>query len=177
MSATLALPIVVLTVVVLAMLGELVVSRANERVFRRRGAVDVPDGVYRVMQLAYPGAFVAMAVEGAMKGRAFDGLFVLGAAIFIAGKALKTWAIVSLGYRWTYRVLVLPGEPLVTSGPYRHVQHPNYVGVLGELVGMALMMAAPVTGIAGTVLFGELLRRRVRAEERALGLRTEAGLR
>ena len=85
-------------------------------------------------------------------------------------KALKFWAIATLGPRWSYRVLVLPGAPLVTSGPYRLMRHPNYVGVMGELVAMALMTHARVTGAVGIVLFGWLLVRRIAAEERAMGI-------
>jgi methyltransferase len=68
-------------------------------------------------------------------------------------------------------VLVLPGEPLVTRGPYRHLRHPNYVAVAGELIGAAAMLAAPYTGVVFTALFVEIMRRRVQVEERALGLR------
>ena len=164
----------VLVVVLLGMLVELLVSRFNERRYRREGAVDVPDGVYRVMQWAYPGSFVAMAVEGMLAGRTPDAIAAWGVVVFAAGKALKAWAIASLGRRWTYRVLVLPGDPLVATGPYRLLRHPNYVGVIGELIGMALMMGALVTGPLALLGFGELLRRRVAAEERALGLRSAA---
>ena len=48
--------------------------------------------------------------------------------------------------RWSFRVLVLPGAPLVTTGPYRYLRHPNYLAVLGEFAGVALALAAPVTG-------------------------------
>jgi methyltransferase len=65
-------------------------------------------------------------------------------------------------------VLVVPGEPLVTSGPYRFLRHPNYVAVAGELIGMALMMAAPVTGTLAVAGFGRLMVRRMRVEERSL---------
>jgi len=65
-------------------------------------------------------------------------------------------------------VLVLPGVPLVTGGPYRFVRHPNYVGVVGELLGMALVTGARVTGPLGIVFFSWLLFRRIRAEDRAL---------
>ena len=67
-----------------------------------------------------------------------------------------------------YKVLVLPGVPLVTGGPYQFVRHPNYVGVIGELIGMALITGARVTGPFGVVFFSWLLVRRIRAEERAL---------
>ena len=43
-------------------------------------------------------------------------------------------------------MIVVPGDPLVASGPYRYLRHPNYVGVVGELVGAALMTRALITG-------------------------------
>ena len=59
-----------------------------------------------------------------------------GLAVFFVGtKALKWWAILTLGPSWTFRVIVVPGAPLIASGPYRFVRHPNYVGVVGELIG------------------------------------------
>jgi methyltransferase len=161
----------VLGLVLFSMLLELRRSQANERILRRRGAVGVADPVYPAMRWAYPCVFVAMAAEGALAGRRLDLFAIAGAAVFAAGKALKVWAIHTLGERWTYRVFVLPQQPLVAGGPYAFLRHPNYAGVLGELIGMALMMRAPVTGVVGTLVFGELLRRRIASEETALGLR------
>jgi len=86
-------------------------------------------------------------------------------------KALKFWAIASLGGRWSFRVLVLPEAPLVTRGPYRFLRHPNYIAVMGELLSVALALAAPVTGTLALVTFAWLLSRRIACEERALGLR------
>jgi methyltransferase len=67
-------------------------------------------------------------------------------------------------------VLVLPGVPLVRSGPYALMRHPNYVAVVGELAGMALLTGARVAGPAGALLFVCLVYRRIQAEEAALGL-------
>ena len=64
----------------------------------------------------------------------------------------------------------------VVGGPYRWFRHPNYVAVVGELIGLALMMHAAVTGPLMTVFFMELLRRRIAAEERALERATRAGI-
>ena len=58
--------------------------------------------------------------------------------------------------------------PLVTSGPYRLMRHPNYVGLMGEIAGVALMMRAPFTGVASALVFGALLVARIRVEERLL---------
>jgi len=164
------LSIVSVTTILLMMLLELRVSREHERELLRRGAIQPADPVFSTMRWAYPGSFIAMAVEGAFTGAPSGVLTVAGAAVFIAAKALKVWAIRSLGHRWTYRVLVLPNAPLITAGPYQFLRHPNYVGVVGELVGMALLVQAPVTGVLSVVGFGYLLHLRIRAEERALGL-------
>jgi methyltransferase len=112
-----------------------------------------------------------MGVEGVVGARDPDAVTIAGAIVFTAGKALKYWAIAALGPRWSYRVFLVPGAPLVTTGPYRVFQHPNYVGVLGELVGMALLTGARWTGPVMTLYFSWLLLRRMTAENRALGIR------
>lgn len=159
-----------LAIVLVIMLVELRVSLAHERELFRAGAIEAPDPVYSTMRWAYPGTFVAMAIEGLVTAMPPGFLTIAGAAVLIAGKALKVWAIASLGTRWTYRVLVIPSAPLVTRGPYRFLRHPNYVGVVGELVGMALLVQAPVTGVLSVIGFGYLLNLRIRTEEQALGL-------
>ncbi|HYE87719.1 MAG TPA: isoprenylcysteine carboxylmethyltransferase family protein, partial [Vicinamibacterales bacterium] len=92
-----------------------------------------------------------------------------GLALLGFAKALKIWAISSLGSKWSYRVLVIPGEPLVTSGPYRFLAHPNYVAVVGEIVSVAAIVWAPITGTLATVGFGWLMIQRMQIEDRALG--------
>ena len=171
MSPAPAVAIAALTLlaVLLIMLGEAALSRHNEHVLRARGAVEPHGDVYRTMAWAYPACFVAMALEGAMFGPApRDGLAV-GLAVFGIAKALKVWAVSSLGIRWTFRVLVPPGVALVARGPYALVRHPNYLAVLGELLGMALIVWAPVTGVVSLVGFGALIRKRIAVEDRALG--------
>jgi methyltransferase len=150
------------------MLAELRRSRANERLLRERGAVEPPGDVYRAMALVYPVIFVAMAVEGALTGPARDGVLVTGFAVFVAAKLLKLWAISALGKRWSYRVLVLPGAPLVSTGPYAHLRHPNYVAVFGEIAGFALMVGAHVSGVISLLAFAFLVRKRIAVEEKAL---------
>lgn len=165
------LSVVALAVIMVFMLGELALSLRNERMLIAQGAFEPADPVYRTMRWAYPGVFVAMALEGSIVGPAAGATALGGVLVIAAAKLLKFWAIATLGVRWTYRVLVIPGAPLVSSGPYRWLRHPNYVGVIGELVGMAVLMGAQVTGPVSLLFFSWLLRRRILAEERALGLR------
>lgn len=164
-----SLVIVILAIVAVLMLAELWLSRSNERALRAQGASEPADGVYPTMAWAYPASFLAMGLEGASAGPPSDVVFAAGLAVFVAAKAIKYWAITSLGRRWTFRVLVLPGVPLVTRGPYAWLRHPNYVGVLGELIGVALLVYAPVTGLIATAGFALLLRHRIAIEDRALG--------
>ncbi len=165
------------------MLAETRLSRRNESALRARGAIAPPGDVYKVMAWLYPSAFVLMGIEGAWRAHtagltqwaAFEpstdggpSWALAGAVLFVASKALKYWAIASLGERWSFRVLVQPGRPLVTTGPYRYVSHPNYIGVVGELVGAAMMLGARVAGPIMTAAFGVVLWARVRFESRIL---------
>src|SRR5215211_6003401 len=104
--------IVALIVALALTLLELQVSTRNEAILRARGAIAPPDPVYPSMRWAYPAMFLMMAIEGLMSGPASASVLASGLAIFVLGKILKTWAIRSLGTRWTYRVFVLPGHPL-----------------------------------------------------------------
>lgn len=155
-------------VIFFPMIIEAVYAARNERAQFARGGVEPPGDVYRIMRFVYPGLFAAMLVEGAIRGIPGDRWLTGGLIVFVAGKALKWWAIATLGSRWTFRVVVVPREPLVASGPYRFLRHPNYVGVFLELVGAAFMTRASVSGPLGIVLFSSLVFLRISVENRAL---------
>lgn len=159
------------------MLAEQRLSRANERRLRAAGAIEPAGDPWRAIAILYPGAFLLMGVEGAWRAmqpvvadapHLAPSWAASGLLLFVASKALKYWAIGALGDRWSFRLLVEPGRPLVTSGPYRYVSHPNYIAVAGELVGTAMMMASFVAGPVMMGAFGVALWSRVTVEERAL---------
>ena len=163
-------PLIVTIVVFGTMIGEAVLASANERVLLAHGARIVPDPSFRWMRVAYPAGFLAVIVEGWWKGVQWQGWMALGVAIYLLGKAVKYAAIATLGTRWSFRVFVVPGAPLVSRGIYAVLRHPNYVGVAGEVIGVGLWMHAPITGTLFAVTFGFILLWRIRVEERALGL-------
>lgn len=166
-----ALAVATLTTVasLLIMAGEAVLSAFNEKQLRARGAIEPAGDVIAYMRWTYPGAFILMGIEGALTGPAPQNVMIGGLALFGLAKALKVWAISSLGARWSYRVLVVPGEPLVTSGPYRFISHPNYLAVVGEIVSVAAIVWAPISGVLAAIGFGWLMIARIRIEDQALG--------
>ena len=153
------------------MLVEAFVSRRNERTLRQLGAVEPVGDVYARMQVLYPALFVAILLEGMYRDAPRDMIAAAGFTIFVAAKALKYWAVLTLGGRWTFRVLVPDGSSRIVAGPYQLMRHPNYVAVLGEFAGAALFVHAFVTGALALLSFGALIRARIHVEERALGLR------
>jgi methyltransferase len=163
--------VIVAVVAFVPMIAEARRSWRHERALRSLGAIEPDVDVYRAMRIAYPACFIAIAGEAWMRAAPLGPSFIAGACVFTAAKALKYWAIAALGGRWTFRVLVPPDQPLVATGPYRLMRHPNYVGVAGEIAGAGLMGDAPIAGAASLVVFGGLLLARIRVEERALGER------
>ena len=143
-------------------------ASANERAQRARGGVEPAGDVYNVMRVVYPGAFLAMFVEGTLRVAPGPIVVLAGAVLFLAAKGLKWWAILSLGPFWTFRVIVVPGSRRIVSGPYRFVPHPNYVAVVGEFIAVAMMTGAVVSGPLALLAFAALLVKRIAVEERAL---------
>jgi len=149
---------------------ELVVSARNARLARARGGVETGQGHYPVMAVFHGLFLVACAVEVVLLGRPFPGALGWAALAAVLGaQTLRYWAIATLGWRWSTRIVVLPGTAPVTAGPYRWVRHPNYLAVIAEMVALPLVHGAWLTALVFSLGNAWLLRVRVRAEEEALG--------
>lgn len=151
-------------------LVELLLSLRNARQARAAGAVEAGGGHYPVMVVFHAVFLLSCAAEVWLLQRSFPGALgwtALGVAVVAQG--LRYWAVASLGVRWNTRVLVWPGVPPVTSGPYRFLRHPNYLAIVLEMVAVPLVYGAWVTAAVFSLGNLLLLRVRIRAEERALG--------
>jgi methyltransferase len=116
------------------------------------------------------GAFlVCCAVEVfALERPLVPALAAVAGAALLGTMALRYWAVTALGDRWNTRVLVEPGVPPVSAGPYRWLRHPNYLAVVVEVAALPMLHTAWLTAIVFTVLDAWMLRVRIAVEERAL---------
>ena len=95
-------------------------------------------------------------------------IHVIPLVIYIALQIARVWVIATLGERWTTRIIILPGAPLVRHGPYRWLDHPNYLIVIGEIAVLPLVFGLPVVAGFFSVLNAIVLWVRLREENEAL---------
>jgi methyltransferase len=151
-------------------LAELVLSTRNARRTLAAGGIETGRGHYRIMVVFHAAFLVACAVEPLLWPRAWPPAASLAAlALALLAMALRWWAVITLGDRWSTRIVVLPGAPPVVGGPYRHLRHPNYLAVVVELAAVPLLGGAVFTAALATLGNALLLAVRIPAEERALG--------
>ena len=169
----LALLVALVALIALQRVLELRLSRRHERALERRGAHECGTGHYPIIVGLHAAWLVCILVEGWLRGAELSSWWPFWGTLFLVGQALRYWAILSLGERWTTRVMVLPGASLVKRGPYKHVRHPNYLAIALELLSAPLVFGAWVTAFLVTLLNVGVLEVRIRAEERALREATE----
>ena len=156
-------------VVGLERIAELVVSKRNLAWSRARGGVEFGSGHYPAMVILHTGLLLCCLAEVFWLDRPF--LPMLGwpmLAVVIAAQALRWWCIATLGQQWNTRVVVVPGAPRVTGGPYRLMSHPNYIAVIVEGIALPLVHSAWITACVFTVLNAVLLTTRINTENAAL---------
>jgi methyltransferase len=167
---------VLVVLVGLERLAELVVSTRNARWSFARGGVETGKGHYPAMVALHSALLAGALLEVWLLGRPF--LPVLGATMLVlvlASQGLRWWCIATLGRQWNTRVIVVPGLPLVATGPYRFLRHPNYIAVALEGVALPLVHSAWITALVFTALNIPLLAVRLRTEEAALRRAAPAG--
>jgi methyltransferase len=159
-----------LALLALERLFELRLSRHNVRAALARGGIEVGARHFRAMAALHTAFLASCALEVTLLGRPFPGAAGFAAlATALLAQALRYWAIGALKERWSVRVIAVPGDAPVTSGPYRFVRHPNYVAVALEMISVPLVHGAFLTAAVFSLANAVLLAIRIPAEERALG--------
>lgn len=156
--------------VALQRLAELAWSARNARIMLARGGVAFGEAHYPVL--------VAVMVMWLATLALFDAAHPVSRAwlaVFVLLQLARVWVLATLRERWTTRVIVVPGLPLVRSGPYRFLRHPNYWIVLAEIVVVPLCVGLWWHAALFAVAVGAVLWVRIRCEEKALALANAAG--
>ncbi len=149
---------------VLQRLAEIRRARQNTRKLLQEGAREFAPRHYQVMVLVHVCWFAAWFFEVALQGSSWDGRWLAPA---LAGQLLRAWAQQTLGERWTTRILVIRHEQPVESGPFRFLRHPNYWGVVLELLSFPMLFGAWRTSLLISLANAMLLHWRIRMEEQA----------
>ena len=150
-------------------LAELRVARRNAQWSHERGGREYGGGHYPVMVALHTALLAGCLIEVVLAHRGF--VPALGwpmLSIVVAAQALRWWCIRTLGPQWNTRILVVPGLPLITAGPYRWLRHPNYVAVIAEGIALPLVYSAWITATVFTAANAMLLTARIRTEDAAL---------
>ena len=156
--------IAVLAFVTLQRLAELALSQRNTKRLLARGAIEVAHGHYPFIVTLHALWLAVLWFLG--PGPPIE---IVPLVLFALLQLGRLWVIATLGERWTTRIIVLPGAPLVKSGPYRWFNHPNYLIVIGEFAVLPLVFGLTMVAIVFSVLNGLLLWVRIRDENMALG--------
>jgi methyltransferase len=160
----LILNIVILALVTLQRLGELWLSKRNTGRLVAQGAREHSPGHYPLIVGVHTAWLLALWLLA--PSRPIIGSWL---AIFVAIEIARIWVLTSLGPRWTTRIIVIPDASLVRRGPYRFVNHPNYVVVAAEILVLPLVFRLWQVALLFTLLNAAVLTIRIRAENAALG--------
>ena len=149
---------------VLQRLVELVIARRNHRTLAARGAIEFGRRHYPALVALHAGWLLALLVTIEPQTRVSLPLL----AVFVLLECGRVWVVATLGSRWTTRIMAVPGAKRIRTGPYRYLDHPNYLIVCGEIAVVPLMFGAWSLALIASVLNLLALRTRVRVENKAL---------
>ena len=157
--------IAILGFVTVQRLAELALSHRNTKALLARGAREHGAAHYPLIVAVHAAWLAALWLLA--PGRAVSWPLI---GLFGLLQLLRLWVLVTLGPRWTTRIIVLPDAPLVAGGPFRFIRHPNYAVVAGEIAVLPLAFGLWEVALAFSLLNAAILAVRIRAEERALGI-------
>ena len=144
-------------------LGELWLSSRNTRRLLAKGAREHSPGHYPLIVAVHAAWLIALWLLAL--DRPVDGFWL---AMFVLIELARIWVLASLGQRWTTRIIVLPKTRLVRRGPYRFVDHPNYLVVAAEIAVLPLVFGLWKIALVFSLLNALILKIRISAENAAL---------
>ena len=158
-----SLATVLLTLVTAERLAELWLARRNTKALLAKGAVEVAASHYPLIVGLHAVWLATLWVLGT--GAVVRPFWL---AVFLLLQVARVWILGTLGPRWTTRIIVLPDAPLITTGPYRWLSHPNYAVVVGEIAVLPLCLGLPMVALIFSLANAAVLSLRIASENAAL---------
>ncbi len=154
---------IILSLVTLQRLAELYIAHRNTKRLIDNGGYEVGSGHYPLIVALHTLWLVGLWYFAWRLEPVWGWIFA-----YLVLEAARGWIIAALGSRWTTRIIVVPGEPLVEEGPYRFFRHPNYMIVAGELFILPMAFGLWWYALLFLILNGALLYWRIKSEDEAL---------
>ena len=155
--------VLLLALVTAERLAELLLARRNTAALLAKGAFEVAPGHYPLIVVLHAVWLLGLWLIGRTHP-----LSRIWLASFLVLQVLRAWVLLTLGRRWTTRIIVLPGAPLVVHGPYRLLTHPNYVLVVFEVAVLPLCFGLPWYALVFSAANAVIVAIRIQAENAAL---------
>ena len=152
--------------VILLRIGELLLSKRNEKWLLRNDAVEYGNEHYPFIVALHVVFILSLILEYSTRQPTSYSLFFL--IVYFLLLAFKSWVMLSLGKFWNTKIYRIADVPLITKGPYKYFKHPNYLVVIGEIAVIPLAFHLYYTTLTFTVLNTIMLTVRIKEENKAL---------
>ena len=169
MDLSVILFLLLLLAVAALRLVEMRVSRRNQLRMISQGMAKPSDPSFRWVALVHTCVLIGAALEVVFLHRPFiPWLAAVAFFVFILSNLIRLWVVRTLGQLWTVQVMDSTALGIIASGPFRYVRHPNYAGVILEIISLPLVHTAWITALAGSAAYCLVLSLRISTEERIL---------
>ena len=158
--------ILFISFVILLRIGELALSKSNEKWLLQNGAVEYGQRHYPFIVALHALFIISLIIEYSRQPDPTYSIFFI--LFYFLLLAFKTWVILSLGKFWNTKIFHIPDIPLVRKGPYNYFKHPNYLIVVAEIAAIPMIFHLYFTAITFTLLNAIMLFVRIKEENKVL---------
>ncbi|MEN6413111.1 MAG: isoprenylcysteine carboxylmethyltransferase family protein [Veillonellales bacterium] len=136
---------------------ELYIANRNRKAVIKLGALEYGAGHYYMFFILHTSWILGWILECYVNGWTINRYWYIWGILLINAQILRYWCIISLGNYWNTRILVIPGNKPLRTGPYRFVKHPNYIAVAIEMLSIPLLCNAIFTAVLASLCNALLL--------------------
>lgn len=158
--------ILFISFVIFLRIGELVLSKSNEKWLIQNGAFEYGQSHYPFIVALHVLFISSVIFEYSRQSDPYYSLFFI--ICYFVLLAFKAWVILSLNKFWNTKIYHIPNFPLIKTGPYQYFKHPNYLIVVAEIAVIPLIFHLYYTAIAFSLLNAIMLFVRIKEENKAL---------